>query len=254
MLRILIIAEDRLGTTLARDLGDRVVVAHGPEWLSAIWETPSLRASQRSWRGVDEADEWTPWAQTKALASRRGLRTHGLGMTGYELSAYRAAHVAALIDPRFDALVLCHDTDGREALRAEMLRGVQRARVDGLPILLAVAHQEAEAWVLAGFEPRHAAERDALRGLATELGFDASAEPHRATANVRDDPRDAKRCCEALLGDDLYAPRATDCWQQTPLQRLRTRGAQTGLAEYLCDVELRLLPVLTGGSVPSSKA
>ena len=250
-LRVLVVAEDQLGVTLARDLCDRVVVERGPSWLADLWHDARTRDSQRAWGGFDAADVWTEWAQTKKIADRRGLRTHGLGMEGYELAAYRAAHLAAMRTPRPDALVLCHDTDNKP-VRAQMIRGIERAHVEDVPMLLAVAHREAEAWVLAGFTPRHAQEREALSSLASEIGFDPTAEPHRVTSTVQNDPRDAKRCCGRLLAEDLYAARATSCWRETPLDELVHRGASTGLPEYLAAVERVLLPVLTG--TPASRA
>ena len=143
---------------------------------------------------------------------------------------------------------MCHDTDGAPGLRAEMLRGLKRASVD-VPMVLAVAHQEAEAWVLAGFAHRHAQEREALSSLTREIGFDPSAEPHCATSNVRDDPRDAKRCCGHLLPEGMHSQRAAACWRETTLDDLARRGVSTGLPEYLADVERVLLPVLTGAHV-----
>ena len=40
------------------------------------------------------------------------------------------------------------------------------------------------------------------------------------------------------------AERESACWQETPLETLRERGDNTGLNEYLEEIENRLLPVL----------
>lgn len=141
--------------------------------------------------------------------------------------------------------MLCRDTDGHEPLRAEMLAGLTHARVD-VPVALAVAHQEAEAWVIAGFVATHAAEAALVRKLRSEHGFDPMFEPHRLTARKREDPHDAKRVLDALLPDGCSSPRAQRCWLDTPLGDLERRGARTGLPEYLQDIARLVLPLLCG--------
>ncbi len=249
-LRVLVVAEDVLGATLARDLCDRVVVERGPRWLSDLWHDALTRESQRRWGGVDDAERWAGWGDMKRLAGALGLRSHGLGMKGGAFEAYRTAHAAAMLDPRPDVLVMCRDTDGNDSLRTEMIAGLERARVDDVPIVLAVAHQEAEAWVVTGFVPRHAREREQLERLAHEVGFDPTLEPQRMTPKTRADARDTKRCCDLLLAEGVHSDRGTACWLDTPLNDLTRRGRETGLPEYLADVERVILPVLTGVPAP----
>jgi hypothetical protein len=243
-LRVLVFAEDVLGATLARDLCDRVVIERGPGWLSDLWRAVGLRKSQRAWSGVSPADPWTTWITAKELAPRHRVLTHGLGMKGYSLVAYRAARLAACLTPAPDVVVLCIDTQGEDAVRAEMLDGLRNARVEALPFALAVAHQESEAWVVAGFVPEHNAERDLLRGLEAEHGFDPTREPHRLTPNRPTDPHDAKRVCRALFSELPPSPRAERCWSDTSLDALERRGAMTGLPDYLADVARVVLPLL----------
>jgi hypothetical protein len=248
-LRVLVFAEDVLGMTLARDLCDRVVIERGPDWLSDLWRAPEIRAEQRAWSGVDPADLWTTWIAAKALGQRYRVSAHGLGMKGYSLVAYRAAHLAARLSPPPHVVVLCIDTQGDETTRTKMLDGLRCARVDDLPFALAVAHQESEAWVVAGFIPENNAEKDVLRDLEAEHGFAPAREPHRLTPNRQTDPRDAKRVCASLFPDGTRSPRAERCWLDTSLDELEQRGARTGLCEYLADVERIILPLL-GAAAP----
>ena len=250
-LRVLVVAEDVLGMTLARDLSDRVVVERGPLWLADLWRDVEMRKLQRRWSGLDDAAGFVTWGGMKDLARSQGLRTHGLGMSGGAFEAYRAARTAAMLTPRPDVLVMCRDTDRTPDLRVDMLSGVERARVEDIPMLLAVARPESEAWVIAGFEPTASHEREALKALTQTLGFDPAAEPHRMTANTGD-ARDSKRCCGELLPrGDARSPRGERCWKDTSLDNLAHRGAFTGLPEYLAEVERVLLPRLSGVPAPS---
>jgi hypothetical protein len=249
-LRALVFAEDALGMTLARDLCDRVVIERGPDWLADLWRAPGIRESQREWSGIDRAEPWTTWTSAKELAPRRRLATHALGMRGYSLVAYRAARLAATVPWNPHVVVLCIDTQGDDAKRAEMLDGLRKARVDDLPFALAVAHQESEAWVVAGFVPENNAEKAVLRELEAEHGFAPTQEPHRLTPNRLTDPHDAKRVCASLFPEGTRSPRAERCWLDASLDDLKHRGARTGLCEYLVDVERVVLPLL-GAMVPA---
>jgi hypothetical protein len=246
-LRVLVFAEDVLGMTLARDLCDRLVVERGPDWLSDLWRAPSLRSSQRAFSGIDPAEPWTPWITAMELSQRRRVFAHGLGLRGYAFVAYKAARLAATLVPAPDVVVFAHDTDGDESQRAQMRQGIERARVGGMPFALAIAHQEAEAWVVAGFVTEHDAEEATLRALQAEHGFAPTAEPHRLTAKRRTDPHDAKRVCDALFPDGTRSPRAERCWLDAPLEDLERRGARTGLPEYLGDVKRAFWPLLGCG-------
>lgn len=248
-LRVAVFAEDRLGMALARDLCDRAVLGasleRGSLWVVDLWQPQATRATQRTWTGIDGVAPWTTWEAAKHLAQSRGVVTHGLGLKGYGLEALRAARVAALFDPPPDLVVLCRDTDGNASLRRNAMEGLALARA-GVPVVLAVAHPEAEAWVLAGFVAANREEEAMIQALRAEHGFDPTASPHRLTAGKRADPHDAKRVCEALFPDGTASERAERCWQESPLVELLRRGSETGLPEYIADIAsvvLRLLGV-----------
>ncbi len=247
-LRVAVFAEDRLGMTLARDLCDRAVVRaageHGYTWLVDLWEPPETRVTQRAWTGIDGVEPWTTWESAKNLAHTHRVVTHGHpGLKGYGLEALRAARIAARFDPPPDLVVLCRDTDGSASLRRNALDGLALARVE-LPVILAVAHPESEAWVVAGFFAANRAEEEIVRKLRSEHGFNPTAEPHRLTAGKRTDPHDAKRACEALFPDGTSSERAQRCWREAPLEDLERRGAETGLPEYLDDVTQAVMKLL----------
>ncbi len=131
-LRVAVFAEDCLGMTLARDLGDRSVaeasLERGHSWVVELWQPPETRATQRSWTSIDGVEPWTTWETAKHLAHARGVMTHGLGLKGYGLEALRAARVAARFDPPPDLVVLCRDTDDRRAAPPDRWKARRPAR------------------------------------------------------------------------------------------------------------------------------
>jgi len=251
-LRVLVLAEDELGMTLARDLCDRVVVERGSDWLVELWSYPALRETQRAWTGISHGESLLKWRSLNALSRERRVVMHVKGLRGYGIEAGKAARLAATCEPRPDLLVLCRDTDGRESVRQEMQDGLEQARAD-VPVVLAVAHQECEAWVIAGFFATNGAEKALLDKLQSEHGFDPTLEPHRLTAGKATEPHDAKRVHDALLPAGSSSERARQCWLDTPLLDLGHRGARTGLPDYLREVESVVLPLLGAFQRTTSK-
>jgi hypothetical protein len=253
---MLVFAEDSLGMTLARGLCYRVVVDRGPDWLADLWDNPAIR-EQHIWAGVDlgTLHSWTTWQDALKLAQRHEVIAQGLGLKGYAQVAYRtarlAAHFATRLQPAPDLVFFCIDTQGKESVAEQMREGIERACVSGLPISLAVMHQEAEAWLVAGFVPENNAEKSKVRQLEATHGFDPTSEPHRLTPNRPTDPHDVKRVCASLFPDGPQSERAQRCWLDTPLDDLERRGARTKLPEYLADVKATVLPAL--GAPPSRR-
>ena len=103
--------------------------------------------------------------------------------------------------PAPDVVVFAHDTDGDEGQRAQMRQGIERARVEGMPFALAIAHQESEAWVVAGFVAEHKGRRGPCCARSeAEHGFAPTAEPHRLT------PKRSERPARRQAGLRLVVP------------------------------------------------
>jgi hypothetical protein len=143
-------------------------------------------------------------------------------------------------EPAPAAVVLIRDRDNQEQRR----RGLEQARNLGgwpFPIVIGLARPEREAWVIAGFEPRDAAEEARLQELARRLSFHPVREAHRLSSGERD----AKSALKSLTAGELAREHA--CLNETPLEVLRARGKETGLTDYLDEVRERLVPALGGG-------
>lgn len=253
--RFLLCAEDVLCATLARDLCDRVVYERSTrDWLRALW-SPEMRDSQRVWTGLRPDIWWADRGSVDHEMRARGLRPHVrvretgrlMAPHGPASEAFRAMRVAAALDPRPMLVVIAGDTDGETAPTLMRDAGVALAD-EAVPVVVAEICREAEAWVVAGFVPCNSAEQLRLRAVTRELGFDPTEFPERLMSDRLNDPRDAKRVARALLCDG--APmhptdeRVRQCWLDTPLDVLASRGARAGLADYLSRVERVLLPML----------
>jgi hypothetical protein len=143
---------------------------------------------------------------------------------------------------QIDGVVLVWDTDNDTTRR----RGLELARGAGaweFAIAIGCPHVERESWVLSGFEPRDAAERERCEAIRAEIGFAANEKPQELTAKHDHDKKSVKRVLTALTGGDR--DREVACWRETPLATLRARGIDNGLTEFLTDVTEAIGPLCT---------
>lgn len=227
----------------AAHLADRVL-SDGVAWID-----PESIDLHRQWQGLEEGSGHLKWREVRTLARRRKVKIHG---HFHEEAGFSDAKVARLALELFrnaeripDAVILIRDSDGHTERRT----GLEQARAEKpwpFPIAIGLAHLNRECWVLAGFEPKNEAERERLAGLQEELGFD----PRHRSGSLRGKPgelRHAKLVLGRLVGNDPEREEA--CWTACDLERLRERGAATGLAEYLDEVRERIVPIF-GAPVP----
>jgi hypothetical protein len=103
-------------------------------------------------------------------------------------------------------------------------------------LCLALPHPEIEAWLLAGFEPETDAGREALAEERQALGFDPREHASRlnpkrtSTPEGKEVKTSTKRILDKLTSQD-GAP-VERCWREAPFERLRSRGAATGLLDF----------------------
>jgi hypothetical protein len=246
--RWLLCAEDNLSAELARDLCDRVVRERAEhDWIRALWDR-SIVDSQREWIGLEPHFDWADRGALDrrcescglAIAVREISTGRRIAPHGKAAMAFKAARAAMTLDPAPDLLVISADTDGETD---ESLRFAEGLRLASEPVATVCAeiHRESEAWVISGFVAENSAERDALSRVRDELGFDPTLNSERLMSDLTGDLRDAKRVASKLFassgGVSLFNDRFARCWRETPLELLIERGARSGLAAYIADVE-----------------
>jgi hypothetical protein len=236
-----VVAEARADFRTAADLADRVL-CRDVDWISE-----EVLDDFRSWRGLDDSSPFLSWRQAAEVARAERIRVHGhFGEEPGEPDAQAARRALRLLELRggqLDGSFLIRDDD-RQVERRKGLEQARKQSTLSCPIVIGLAHLKRECWVLGGFDPTTDAEQERLSSIADELGFDPRQEPHRLTAKEDKEVRSAKRVLRRLTADN--PEREADCWLKAPLATLQSRGQQTGLAEYLEEVKVRIVPLFTG--------
>lgn len=248
----IIIVESRADFDTATDIAKRVI-CEKIEWLEDHFD------SNVQWSGLDEGTKFSAWKNLKEIrenAAQRGVRLPRYLRRSQPLKADGAAAMKALQlitqlqrTRNISAVVLIRDLDNQH----ERKTGLEQARNEleqknfGPAIVIGTANCKREAWVLNGFLPQNSDEESVLFNLTKQLTFNPTVQAHRLRETTFDEPnriRNAKVILEELsmpTGDD---GREIACWQETPLETLRQRGIETGLTNYITEVEDRLVPLL----------
>jgi len=245
MLRIVCFAEAHADARLGCDLGDRVLVEEGPDWVDA-----DLLPDVRVWTGLTPGDAFTKWTALKDLHRQgRGPRYLGREASGPRGSNYaegvKALTRAAALRREGDdvlAVVMLRDCDATGDRREGLRQAAAEPRFAGLHAVVGVADKMREAWVLNGFVAHTPAEQARLAQLRADLTFDPVCEAHRLRDHSEDAPRSPKRVLKRLTDGD--AEREARCWLEPPLADLRSRGAKTGLGQFLDEASRHLTHLL----------
>jgi hypothetical protein len=244
---IAVVTEARADFITATELADRVLL----EEIS--WLEPDLLFTQRQWVNEERPDQHLYWSSISRRARELGIRAHGHFNHQPGMPDARAARLAILYILRqftdVDAIVLIRDQDDQ----AERRVGLEQARngdKSGKTVVIGVAKCERESWVLCGFEPQDHQEQQILDLERKKLGMNPCLRSHELHAGKNDQAiRSPKRVLAALT--DGHWEREAKCWRETPLQTLRNQGEDNGLTEFLDEVTLHLVPLLSG---PAGKA
>lgn len=241
-LHVAVVCEARADFDLAATLIDRVLCEHLP-WLAAHGSADPARA----WWQDASGRPFLVWKEIPEQARQQGVRAHGHFGGEPGAADAHAARLALLLLSRAaqppDAVVLLRDTDGD----LSRCQGLQQARTDPqrswpFPIVLGAAHTKRECWLLCGFDPGDPAEQREHAAVRADLGFDPRTASQQLTAADEAAKRSAKRVLSALSGNDPL--RETRCYAETPLDTLRARGGENGLANFLLYLQKRLAPVV----------
>jgi hypothetical protein len=243
-MRVAVFCEAAADFSTATDLVDRVLREEGLDWVREHLESYPLD-DLREWVGSAGRPFFDLHHTDKEMGDRGILRPRDQfrGQEGAygALAAYNAfliaRHEASRSGP-IEAVVFVWDMDDQgEARRAGLDRGRKAALV---PMILGCPDLEREAWVLAGFEPLNAVERDRLEDERKSLRFDPCVQAHRLRDKDESRPGSAKRVVAILTGKN--PDREALCWTETPLAILRARGAHSGLCAFLDEVRDLLAP------------
>ena len=247
-LRWFVVAEDESDAVLAYGLVDRFAqepVHELDDWIRDNIDT------YRVWVGDEPQTTFILWKHLKTRGEALGIRIHGYGnrILGLEDPEIRRAFTLANRPEvaRPAGLLLIRDTDGKADRRAGYLASVKayqeatKSEPNRVRILMALAHPEIEAWLLAGFEPITEAGKSALKKERQSLGFDPRTEAERLNPKRVTTPEGhpVKKSTKRVLDELLEAEDASreSCRKDAPFDRLRSRGANTGLNEFLDSIE-----------------
>ncbi len=239
---IAVVCEAAADQRTACELADRVL-CDAIDWLNE-----DLLLTTRSWRGLNQSTKFMRWADTKS-SNWPGVKIphgHFDGKPAFP-DAAAARRALRLLewegDPSPNAVILIRDTDGD----LERLTGLEQARDEStwkVPIVIGVAHTKRECWILNGFEPRDTQEHKRLEECKSALGFDPRTDSQKLTASPIDAKKNPKQALQSLVEGD--PDRERQCWMNTSLGVLRSRGVGSKLADYLKDLHSRLVPLFSG--------
>jgi hypothetical protein len=251
MIEVVVIVESRMDAVTAKKLAERVLVEK-IDWL----EEDNLQYLFK-WTGLESGTEHSCWKDIKDIidrAEKDGIpkpRYLGHGKTG-KLKADGAAALKILKlskllhhknQREIAAVIFIRDVDNQP----ERKQGIEQARLEYtedrpyVEIVIGVADRMREAWILNGFTPLNVEEKQTLAQIKANLSFDPCEEAHRLRDESGEE-RNPKLVLKRLTGGNIS--REQQCWEETDLEILRSRGANTGLQEYLHEVEQRLISIL----------
>ncbi|WP_071190742.1 hypothetical protein [Trichormus sp. NMC-1] len=251
MIEFIVIVESGADARTATKLAERVL----KEKLD--WLDDDILQHCFQWTGLEEGTEFSCWSDIKKILISSGLKFpkyRGHHSKGVPLKADGAASIKILNLVRFlqktrqiKAVIFIRDLDNQP----ERKEGIEQARSEHinktpkLEIVIGAADPKREAWVLNGFIPSNQQEKQILEEIKNNLSFDPCIESHRLRATSEKEPeriRNVKVVVEQLTGKDME--REKQCWEETNLKHLRERGVDTGLTDYIQEVEKRLAAII----------
>ncbi|MFN7944634.1 MAG: hypothetical protein U0Z53_04740 [Blastocatellia bacterium] len=250
MFEFVLVAEGKTDERVVTCLVNRVLCEEGDDWIRDNFEDDPERLWK--WAALEEGTEhqYTSWTRIKQLADsyKNGLHIYRRPGDGDRKAETRKAIALCRLlrkDGLPDALILARDLDKKpEEHRMAMIQAREEARqrFTGSPqIILATPNRVIEVWMLNGFVCDNESEESRLKSLRQEVGFDPCRNGHQLSSDA------AKESIRRLItNSDGFADKARmeKCWK-TDLKTLRERGEDSFLADFLDEVSLYLLPVLT---------
>ena len=113
---------------------------------------------------------------------------------------YQVLQKEKLLGPK-TVVIWARDDDGHGETRRADVSGARESLPDTTPIILAIASECGEAWVIAGWRPETPADEEKLRKLRQSLGFEPHVYPERLS-HKDNAPRSAKAVIVELFAGD----------------------------------------------------
>src|ERR1700722_11266617 len=235
---IAVICEDEPDRRVACDLADRVLCSR-VEWIE-----PQVLDSYRSWHGAQSPFAFLKLSRVWELAKDQNIKVLGHFNEQPGEPDSRVAKAAFLLlvaaNPLPQVVFFVRDTDN-ELDREKGWTQARDSRSWPFTIIVGMQHTKRECWILAGYAPRNDSENASLSNLRQELGFNPTTHSHMLTAKNDQAKNSAKRALRILADDNPN--REQSCWQETPLEVLKTNGSGNGLKDFLEEIETRLVPL-----------
>jgi hypothetical protein len=251
VIEFIVIVESGADSRTATKLAERVLKE------KFDWLDDDILQHCFQWTGLEEGTEFSCWRDIRKIIddAKKQLKYNeprylGHNSKGEPLKADGAASIKVLNLVRFlqkirhiKAVIFIRDLDNQP----ERKEGIEQARSEHinktpkLEIVIGVANTKREAWVLNGFIPSNQQEKQLLEEIKNKLSFDPCIESHRLRATSDKEPeriRNVKVVVEQLTNNDMEREKL--CWEDTNLKHLREIGIETGLTDYISEVEKRL--------------
>ncbi|MTJ55719.1 hypothetical protein FJR38_25155 [Anabaena sp. UHCC 0253] len=255
MIEFVVIVESGADARTATKLAERVLKE------KFDWLDNDILQHCFQWTGLEEGTEFSCWRDIRKIIddAKKQLKYNeprylGHYSKGVSLKADGAASIKILNLVRFlqktrqiKAVLFIRDLDNQP----ERKEGIEQARSEHinktskLEIVIGAADPKREAWVLNGFISSNQQEEQILEEINNKLSFDPCIESHRLRATSEKEPermRNVKVIVEQLTGNNME--REKQCWEDTNLNHLRERGVDTGLTDYIQEVEERLAAII----------
>jgi hypothetical protein len=212
------------------------VLLHHIEWMQG-----SPLELHRRWCGTTLADTFLIWTDVRAEADKKRFKPHGRfnGQPG-KPDAHRARLALFVLNDSSkvpDAVLFIRDSDNDPSRREGLQQAIDEEDWP-FPVVIGLAHTKRECWVINGFSPKNKTEEERLADLRRQLSFDPCKEAERLVDTQKGALRDAKRVLRALSEGDHQ--REQDCLRE-PLERLVQMGKETGLAEFIKEIESKIV-------------
>jgi hypothetical protein len=247
MPEFIVIVESRADAEISTKLAERVLLE------KVGWLEPDTLDHLIQWSGLEPGTEYSCWKNIGDIVENFSeefkfprIRSNGRLKTDGKAASKVMKLISFLqykLNRDIKAVVFIRDLDNQPERREHLDQA--RSECIGQPKIEAVigtADRMREAWVLNGFMPLNLQEKNILKEFTMGLKFDPCTEAHRLRSNSSDE-RDPKVVLKKLTNEDIS--REQQCWEETSLEILRSKGINTGLTAYLDEIENRLIPLIT---------